>query len=715
MSRLHSAPSRRTAVRRKHIPDVNGRAQLLSPHTVITERGSTVYESAWDFRDDHADGGIALWNTDVVASEMKIGELCDPAFADLLRPLQEAVAIRWKYRRREDGGAWRGKRAAEAVREARTFATWAAAKGISSVTQVTEPVFQTWLKHIERTGKGAERTLRDRRRLAEIVLLMWRLRGRVSATLGFKPFSTDPADWITEGPKGEPVPLIPKPVLDHVVGSAIRFIEVYARDVRAARAYVDDLVRQWELKNGRPAPAWAPSSKEHGRFDSWLSRRFGTRSPKARKAMGPPAPWNPDGLFLRDPDTGRPWLDGIRTRHHLQRLENSLRTASYIVIAFMTGGRNTEVNQLKPTCARTIKHSNGRPDWHFIEGFVTKHRGRDPELVTWGVPEIAMKAAGLLLEILAPWRAKKNSDRLFVTQTGAKMTDVLMNTDLKVFIERVGAPYVNGKPFPISTHMLRVALAQWLAQEPYGEIAGAIHLKQLSTAAFRGYLRQDPQFQSVYESFVVQGHADHLEMVLNEPVILGKKGAEILRARTPEEQARLETQVRSINFAQVGREAPSPRTVKKLKKSGRPVYKTKLTMCFFKADSAECLKGRPTTERTGPLTHRCEPLICANSAIIRLQAPTYLEDFEEYATLADDSSQSPSQVKLYRTEMAKLAALIAPFIPTLVAECEMLERELDGADPREAATVALQQRKREIEDLLCRIEAGKVKEMIHAG
>ncbi len=426
--------------------------------------------------------------------------------------------------------------------------------------------------------------------------------------------------------------------------------------------------------------------------------------------MGQPAPWNTDGQFVRDPDTGEPWLPGIRTRQHLQQLENSLRTAAYVVIAFTTGGRSSELNLLKVGCAKTISQPDTRSARHVITGQVTKHRGREPEEVIWGVPEVAVQAAGILLRMLAPWRAKTGSDRLFVTQTGAPMDGRLANVDIKVFLERVETPYVDGKPFPVSPHMLRVALAQWLAQEPYGEIAGAIHLKQLSTAAFRGYLRQDPQFQSLFESFAVQAQADHLEMVMNEPVLLGRQGAEIVRSRTPEQQAELATQVRSINYAQAGRDAPSPRTMAKLKKSQRPVYKTKFTMCFFKGDAAECLKGRAATERTRPITHRCEPLTCANSAITRLQVPAYLEDLEEFAALAADPGQSSSQVALYQTQMSELAQLIVPFLPTLAAEQIWLERQLQGADPREASSVALRHRRDEVAELLRRIDEPRVRD-----
>src|SRR3546814_5753986 len=100
-----------------------------------------------------------------------------------------------------------------------------------------------------------------------------------------------------------------------------------------------------------------------------------------------------------------------------------------------------------------------------IEGTISKHRGRRPDVVEWGVPEIAARAAGVMLKLLAPWRSKTKSDGLFVTQTGKRIDDRLVNADLKEFLDRIGAPYVGGRPFPISSHMLRVALTQWLGAE----------------------------------------------------------------------------------------------------------------------------------------------------------------------------------------------------------------------------------------------------------
>src|SRR3546814_14647136 len=113
--------------------------------------------------------------------------------------------------------------------------------------------------------------------------------------------------------------------------------------------------------------------------------------------------------------------------------------------------------------------------------------------------------------------------------------------------------------------MLRVALAQWLGAEPYGEIAGSFHLNQLSTAAFRGYLRDDAQFQSLFEASSIQAQADHLALVLDEPVLLGRKGAEIVASRSPDLQASLMSNMRTLNLAPHGPARPTERTQASIK------------------------------------------------------------------------------------------------------------------------------------------------------
>lgn len=671
--------------------------------TPVTRAGSAVGDLEWDMRGDHDSLGISIWTASIAVGGVQLGTTADEQYRPLINALQQAVAARWRYATRDDGRQWNAKRVADAIYACQRFVKWMAEVGLSMPEEITEEVLLHWRDAIVLRDDGKRRSSRDLWSRIDPPLLLWRMRSRTDRTIGFEPENPWPEAYVNAEDDTTPIPLIPRPVLEHIIGAACRYVEVYSHDIRDARKYLEQLSVKWEKNKGAPRPIWKRDDPIYSAYDVWLGRRFGWRSAEARKAMGSPAPWNPNGLFADDPDTSEPWIDCIRTRQHLQQLENSLRTACYILIAFMTGARNTEMNQLKDDCLVERKQLDGRPTEYFIRGIVTKNRGQQGQKVEWGVPPIAVKAANLLLEMCTSWRDRTSINRLFVTQTGSKINHGLLNNDIKIFLERVGSPYVGGKPFPLSTHQFRVALAQWLGAEPLGELAGAFHLKQLNTAAFRGYLREDPQFQSLFDAFEAQASADHLAMLLAEPTLGGRKGSMVMASRTPEEQAKLEANVRVLNLAQVGREAPSLRVMEQIKKTGRPVYLTPFSTCIFIADAAECLKGVPIQERKRPATHRCSPLTCANAAITRLQIPAYLEDYESYRQIADDLTSSSSQVDLARREMDVLKGVLYPHIQTFIVERETIERALIGQDEREAETIALANRLRVVNDLLTRL------------
>ena len=674
---------------------------------VVTKRGSRVGDLVWDMAADHDALGLVNWSDIYKIDGVVIGNTGEERFRPLINALQQSVAARWHYASREDGDHWNAKRAAHAVAAARRFVVWLAASGINTVDDIDEGVILAWRDAVRSRDDTRERSYRDQRVLLDPPLLLWRMRSLVDRTLPEKPEGTTPADYIDAADDTDPIPLVPQPILEHVIGAAHRYVAIYSQDIRAARKYLEELGQKYEITFQRPIPHFKKNDARYAHYDKWIANRFGWKKKSARDYMIDPAPWNSTGFFLIDPDTGEPWLESITTRHHLQQLENSLRTACYILIAFLTGGRNNEMIRLRTTGWGIRIDETGRVRQGYIGGVVTKHRGAGQD-VEWGVPEIAITAAGLLLDMSEKWRNRTGSDRLLVTQTGGKIGDALINNDLKVFLERVGAPYVKGKPFPISTHQFRVALAQWLGAGYLGELAGAFHLKQLSTAAFRGYLRSDAEFRSLVETFEMQSSADHLEMILNEPYIGGRMGEQIMAARAPERQAEIDAQVRITNLAQAGQDAPSARTMAKYKKAGRPVYLTAYSTCVFTADAAECLKGVPENQRDRPITHRCSPLTCANSVITRLQVPAYLEDCEAYAAIAIDPNSSSSQVMLAEGEMARLTALMAPYLPVLKKEFDALDQALEVAEPLEASTVALKSRRSELNNILCRLDLAGV-------
>src|SRR3546814_19302285 len=134
------------------------------------------------------------------------------------------------------------------------------------------------------------------------------MRDRISGTIGFVPRCEEAAGWVGSGKLTTPIPLIPRPVLDHVIGAACRYVEVYSHDVFAARRYLGDLAEEWERIFQQTRPPWG--SPAYSKFDAWIRRRFGWANPKARSAMGVVAPWNRS----EERSDGTGWVSTCRSR-----------------------------------------------------------------------------------------------------------------------------------------------------------------------------------------------------------------------------------------------------------------------------------------------------------------------------------------------------------------------------------------------------------------
>ena len=669
----------------------------------VTAAGSRVHDWQWDFRQERGNLSIASWDCDVMSGAVCLGRLSDGMAPAIVKALQEAVAIRWRFRRPEDGRAWHATRAMAAISEARAFAAYCASVDVLEPGQITDEIFYAYVDTAIVRRDGKPRTRRHAASLVEAPLLLWKMRQRTDISLGFVPENTSGIDYVALGADTMPIPLVPKVVLDQLIGSALDYVEVFAPDIIAMHEAWAKHSAEFLNKHGMTK---VPTSEHPLSQAYWVfvSRRMGMTTRDARK------PWTPPNGFAVNPRTGKPWHTGIKSGKEFWLHIHNLRTAAYIVIAFFTGARVSEMERIRVGRARRLGQVNGQSDHFELDGEVIKHQGDGFKPVAWSLPEVAFNAVDVLTRSLAPFRTRTGSDYLFVTRIGGRVNERTISDDLKRFCASVTIPYVDGKPYPISTHVLRVALAQWLGLEPYGELAGAFHLNQLSTIVFRGYLRENQQFKSQFENYGIMAQADHLEILLNEPVLLGRKGAQILADRSPEEQHTLERNVRALNLAQVGRCAPPMRTIERMKKAGISVYRTKFTSCMFQPDTAECLKDVPLAERVAPRTHACSPTTCANSAMTRLSVPAYLEDYEAYAAMRTDPSQSPSQQALAIEEMKKLAALISPHHPTLAAERQLLAISLQDAPENDVTAMSMRSRLASVTDLLTRISAGKVVE-----
>jgi hypothetical protein len=190
------------------------------------------------------------------------------------------------------------------------------------------------------------------------------------------------------------------------------------------------------------------------------------------------------------PDTARPWrarLDPSALGTELLHL----RTACWILIAYLSGMRDAEVRELGRDCAFTEPGADGRTRYK-LRGRVFKNRGLTGDHAEWVVLEIVHHAVNVLLAI--------NDDPTHLFGHSRGDTHTLLDPMLvrlarfqshasELFPAPGAATTEAGDdpPWTLTTRQFRRTLAWHIAHQPFGIIAGARQYQHAQVAVFEGY------------------------------------------------------------------------------------------------------------------------------------------------------------------------------------------------------------------------------------
>jgi hypothetical protein len=195
------------------------------------------------------------------------------------------------------------------------------------------------------------------------------------------------------------------------------------------------------------------------------------------------------------PGPGRPWRPRLDTASLRAELFH-LRTACWIVIAYLSGMRDTEVRELARDCAFTEPGPGGRTRYK-LRGRVFKDRGLAGDSEEWVVLDVVHHAVGVLLAV------NDDTTHLFA-YSGVRKDGMNANmlTRLNRFATHVndlltppgGEPFIPGHghgdgqaAWQLTTTQFRRTLAWHIAHQPFGVVAGARQYKHAQVTIFEGY------------------------------------------------------------------------------------------------------------------------------------------------------------------------------------------------------------------------------------
>ena len=480
--------------------------------------------------------------------------------------------------------------------------------------------------------------------------LFWHYRAALNDPLGFDPAALD--SWGEPNPsaRGEnSTPRIPEPVIGPLIAWALRFTDDFAPDILTAASealalhdvrlgtsgrglrpgVLEEFLACCEREN-RPLPGF------RGRVNAtFLARKldcYPSTLRRSRVLAAAAARTGIDtGTYLDTPVTfsldGRPWLDRIaystRGYDSIGTLARMLQAACYILIAYLSGMRDSEIKHLTRGCVTCQRDSTGTAYRWKITGLAFKDE-HDPRGVpaTWIAGHPAARAV-TVLEQLQPSGQPLLFARLPYREgtrpasASTVLTTAATQQALADFITWVAAycaargradtiPDPGQTAGPLTTRQFRRTLAWFIARHPGGAIAGALQYRHHAIQMFEGYAGTSGSgFRAEVESEQAIARGEHLLAMIDQ-----HEHHYLTGPAAPEAATRLTAFADRARFT--GQVTTDPRRVQRLMNRHDPaIYPGTYVTCIYNHAKALCARG------TGPDLGTCRPLECRNAAFTK--------------------------------------------------------------------------------------------------
>jgi hypothetical protein len=331
--------------------------------------------------------------------------------------------------------------------------------------------------------------------------------------------------------------------------------------------------------------------------------------------------------------SSQPWTDMITT-DRTDRQAGSfnlvvlLTAACYVVIAYLSGMRDSEIKGLRRNSVSIKQDSLGNTyRWMLTSrSFKGEHSPAGAE-ATWVVGAPVARAIRVL-EDLQP----DDEPRLFAppTQSPAVGQGVVANyvtlttttnRHLNELTRWINAychehgrddiiPQVNARTWQLTTRQFRRTLAWFIARQPGGAIAGAIAYRHQSIQMFEGYAgTSDSGFRAEVESEMALSRGEHLLSMTDahDHLTLSGPAAAEARNRLNEFEKAMHFQGKTIT--------DNKRYLRLLRRHDPAIYPGRYATCVFDPDKALCTRTRDTHGQLTPTLGDCQPLDCRNVAL----------------------------------------------------------------------------------------------------
>ena len=374
-----------------------------------------------------------------------------------------------------------------------------------------------------------------------------------------------------------------------------------------------------------------------------------------------------------DRKTGLPWRQRFDAGA-VETEERMLQVAAYVVCAYLTGMRDSEVQAMRRGCLSIKRSEDGLIERHCIRSTIYKSRSAKGDTATWVTIEPVADAIAVLEQLCKRAADARGLDTLWQVLSFQRngrshiASDIVRQLNrfrdhLNIQFGTAEAPAIppgpDGKPWHITTKQFRRTIAWHIANRPFGTIAGMIQYKHTSVATFEGYSGSSASgFRAEVEMQRQLGQLDDLLDYFDR-----RQGGASLGGPAGPRIAKTLDEVADQFGTLPGIIADRSRLRVMLASVARTLYVGALADCFFDPATALCLKRVTTPDPGKPLTALCEPTRCPNACITASHRPVWERGADEARTLLREKRLSGLQRLALEQDLRRVAGVLAQIAP----------------------------------------------------
>lgn len=346
-----------------------------------------------------------------------------------------------------------------------------------------------------------------------------------------------------------------------------------------------------------------------------------------------------------------------------------LVAACYVVTAYLTGMRDSEVKAIGNGSITRRRSEDGVVDMYWIESrtFKGPSRPMSGEERKWVAIEPTIRAIELLermAEAVSPEQVhelplfkvltKEHSIGGIENRHINRLRDFLSTNAGALGIDPI--PEFDGEAWHFTTRQFRQTLAQHIAVQPFGIIAGAIQYGHLRTQTFERYAG------SVYNSFnaeVARRQRARAAEALVDLFLENREGSSPSGPKSGEVLAWFE-EVEAEIEAEFGGLTPTRAELRRLlQNQAIVIYPGIFNLCLFDPSKANCYtEATPVSERTAPRESFCDPAQCGNSLVTPSQLPIWQHQLAQVENNLAIPRLSPLQRHLFEDERQRILTVL---------------------------------------------------------